>query len=132
MQIFYGGRQNGKTMMLIKKSAETGMYILAPNRKRADIIVKQAHDMGLKIPNPVTIQDYLRGNKFKGSSIRRDGLLISDVDDVIKTIFSDVPIKGVSFTLDKNIDDIWTTTPLWNKEQYAERFLGKWEDKTND
>lgn len=88
-KIIVGRSGAGKTAELIKRSAESGIYILVANRKRAEILVKQAEDMRLYIPFPVTLQEWLSShNRFHGSSIRRDGLLIDDIDDVIKELFS--------------------------------------------
>lgn len=96
-EILVGEGGTGKTAELIKKSAESGIYILVANRKRAEILVEQAKDMKLYIPFPVTLQEWLRsGNRFHGSSIRRDGLLIDDIDDVIKELFLPVEIKAVA------------------------------------
>lgn len=50
MDIYVGARRSGKTATLIKKSAETGAYIVAPSRCMADYIRKQANDMGYDIP----------------------------------------------------------------------------------
>ena len=96
-EILVGESGTGKTAELIKRSAESGIYILVANRKRAEMLVKQAKDMKLYIPFPVTLQEWLRSdNRFHGSSIRRDGLLIDDIDDVIKELFSPIEIKAVA------------------------------------
>lgn len=96
-KIIVGISGAGKTAELIKRSAESGIYILVANRKRAEILAKQAEDMKLYIPFPVTLQEWLRSStRFHGSSIRRDGLLIDDIDDVIKELFSPIEIKAVA------------------------------------
>lgn len=97
MDIIIGKRGYGKTTKLIRRCAEEGIYILTSNRRRADCIFSMARKMELNIPYPVTIDEYLR-SKFKGSSIRRDGLLIDDADDVLKTIFYGIPIKEITIT----------------------------------
>ena len=95
--VIVGKGGTGKTAELIKRSAESGIYILVANRKRAEILVKQAEDMKLYIPFPVTLQEWLQSsNRFSGSSIRRDGLLIDDIDDVIKELFTPIEIKAVA------------------------------------
>ena len=96
-KILVGASGAGKTAELIKRSAESGIYILVANPKRAEMLAKQARDMKLNIPFPVTLQEWLRSdNRFHGSSIRRDGLLIDDIDDVIKELFSPIEIKAVA------------------------------------
>lgn len=57
-----------------------------------------ATEMGLTIPFPVTVDEYFRSDKFRGSSIRRDGLLIDDADDVLQAIFYTIPIKEITIT----------------------------------
>lgn len=95
--VIVGKGGTGKTAELIKKSAESGIYILVANRKRAEILAKQAQDMKLYIPFPVTLQEWLRSdNRFHSSSIRRDGLLIDDIDSVIEELFRPIDIKTVT------------------------------------
>ena len=96
-EILIGKGGTGKTEELIKRSAESGIYILVANRRRAEILVEQAKDMKLYIPFPVTLQEWLRSdNRFHGSSIRRDGLLIDDIDSVIEELFLPIEIKAVT------------------------------------
>lgn len=113
-EILVGESGTGKTVELIKRSAESGIYILVANRKRAEMLVKQAENMNLYIPFPVTLQEWLSSNnRFHGSSIRRDGLLIDDIDDVIKELFLPIEIKAVTLrtpnvitNLDKPASDV--------------------------
>lgn len=58
----------------------------------------------MEIPFPVTLDEYLRGNKFQGSSIRRDGLLIDDLDVVLDLMFRGIPIREVTLTDHENIE----------------------------
>ena len=46
----------------------------------------------------VTLEEYFQGSKVIGSSIRRDGLLIDDADDVLQQIFAGIPIQGITMT----------------------------------
>ena len=99
-----GERCSGKTTRLILRSAEEQLYILTSTKHRAQAIFDNARNMGLDIPFPVTLDEYLRGNKFQGSSIRRDGILIDDLDDVIRTLFSSIPIHEVTLTDHGNVE----------------------------
>ena len=98
MDIIIGKRGYGKTTKLIRRSAEENLYILVATRQRAYQVAQMATEMGLSIPFPVTVDEYLRGYKFRGSSIRRDGLLIDDADAVLQVIFSGIPIKEMTIT----------------------------------
>ena len=103
-EIIVGEGGTGKTAELIKRSAESGIYILVANRRRAEILMKQAEDMKVYIPFPVTLKEWLRSdNRFHGSSIRRDGLLIDDIDSVIEELFLPIEIKAVTLRTPKVI-----------------------------
>lgn len=65
MDIYVGARRSGKTATLIKKSAETGAYIVAPSRCMADYIRKQANDMGYDIPEPFSVEEIFRMKQNK-------------------------------------------------------------------
>lgn len=113
MDIIIGKRGSGKTAKLIRRSSEEGIYILTSTRQRANCIASMARKMGLIIPYPVTIDECLRG-KFKGSSIQRDGLLIDDADDVLRTIFYGIPIKEITIT---DYDDVENGVQFLDKKQ---------------
>lgn len=59
MDLYIAERQSGKTTMLIKMSAETGAIIVAPNHLMASYIVKMAIKLGINIPTPITVNDYI-------------------------------------------------------------------------
>lgn len=130
--VIVGKGGTGKTSELIKKSAESGIYILVANRRRAEILVEQAKDMELYIPFPVTLKEWLRSdNRFHGSSIRRDGFLIDDIDSVIEELFRPVEIKAVALrtpcvitNLDKNTADVAEVRHgEWKKSSPFNRFM---------
>lgn len=53
IEIYVGGRQCGKTALIIKKSANTGIPIATKTRKNAEELLKQSKEMGYSIPDPV-------------------------------------------------------------------------------
>lgn len=89
------GRRTGKTTELIKISEKTQAYILVANKKRQQLIANMALSIGVTIPYPVTIEDYLR-NHFRGTFIKN--ILIDDADDVLKTIFGTVNIDAITMS----------------------------------
>lgn len=105
MKLIIGGRQTGKTTELIKHSAETGNYILVPNMNHAKNIAYQARSMGFDIPYPVTLSEMRNNNKFIGSSIRRDGILVDDLDLVIRQLFDGIEINEATVN-NENIERI--------------------------
>lgn len=127
-EILVGEGMSGKTAELIKRSAESGIYILVANRKRAEILAEQARDMKLYIPFPVTLQEWLRSeNRFHGSSIRRDGLLIDDIDDVIKELFLPIEIKAVTLRTPRNVRNLDKENSSANDEQSEGEWVVKWK-----
>lgn len=113
MEVIVKGRQKGKTTELIKKSAETGYYILTENRNRAVSIADLAQEMGYKIPFPTTVFEYQRSHGFRGSYIKN--IYIDDADAILKSMFSRVIIEAVTMTTqlqdDEVIKDLPSVTP---------------------
>lgn len=101
MDIYVGARRSGKTATLIKKSAETGAYIVAPSRCMADYIRKQANDMGYDIPEPFSVEEifYMKQNKhFMNTDIIRKGLLVDEAQIVLQQFFAPAKIWGTTVT----------------------------------
>lgn len=61
MTVYVAGRQTGKTVFLIQQSADTGAVIVAPTCEMVRYIDRMARDLGLKIPPPITVADWIRG-----------------------------------------------------------------------
>lgn len=135
-QLIYGPRGNGKTSTLIKMSAENQIYILVATETRARALAELADRMGYShMPFPVTTHEYLRsGNHFRGSSIRRNGLYIDDVDDVVRQLFDGIPLKAVSFTTpfvcDVSAEDLRELDDAVAKIKAFNEKMGKMWDKT--
>lgn len=68
----------GKTTELLTQSAEEGHRILVTNDIVVDILKEEANNLGLNIPQPVTIRQLLRDDRFKGES-----LLVDEVEWVL-------------------------------------------------
>lgn len=102
MQIIIGGRGSGKTAELIKRSAESGAYIIVSSRARASQIADQARAMGYDIPFPVTLEEYYRSHGFAGSSIRRDGVYIDNVEDILGRMLPEIEVKTFTCTIDQD------------------------------
>ena len=84
-------RNMGKTTTLIKMSAATGDYIVSKNFATADKIHKEAREMGLRIPLPITYNCFLE----RDYSSRISGFLFDDVDIFLQSI-SYVPINVIT------------------------------------
>ena len=91
-----GGRGKGKTTYLVMRSARTQTYILTLNKQRAKEISRIANNMGLYIPYPITLEEYLR-DKLRGTFITN--ILIDDADDILQALFSPLKIDAITMTL---------------------------------
>ena len=91
-------RGEGKTKELIQLSHDTNTYILVTDRLRQREVFKFAHDLGIDILFPVTVDDYLK-TKFRGSFIGH--ILIDDADEVLKVVFSNVEIDAITMRKDE-------------------------------
>lgn len=78
MEILSMERGSGKTTKLIKISNKTKAPIICRTRKMAKLIKERAKEMGLEIPNPMTIDMY------KNEKYRYEKVLIDDIDLVLK------------------------------------------------
>ena len=103
MKKIIGGRGTGKSTELIRRSADTGQYIVVPTKRRANHLFKQAKDMGINIPYPVT-WDEIKGGIDGKESLNRAygtlslGILIDDVEDLLRYIFIGIHIEGITLT----------------------------------
>ena len=95
MKKIFKPRGKGKTTELIKLSAKTNTYILVANKKRQKEVARLAESMGMIIPYPVTLEDYMR-TQFRGSFIKH--ILIDDADDILQNIFNTVVIDAITIT----------------------------------
>lgn len=105
MDIYVGARCSGKTATLIKKSAETGAYILVANKNQACSVYRQAKEMGYNIPFPVTISEITNGRKYIDVSyMKKRGVLIDELQSVLNVTFCGIPIYGATLNVDSNTD----------------------------
>ncbi|RHT38342.1 replicase [Firmicutes bacterium AM31-12AC] len=105
MDIYVGARGSGKTATLIKKSAETGAYILVATKFQAHAVYKQAKEMEYDIPFPLTVSEFFTRDKYFDNSYMKDhGLLIDELRSVLDIAFCGIPIHGATLNLDSLTD----------------------------
>ena len=128
-QLIVGGRQNGKTLHLIKRAHEERLYILVRDQDTAHDLFKQAKEMKLDIPFPITVNEYLRSGRLNGTFARRDGILIDNIDDIFQYLFGGVHIHEMTignyslWNVNRLIDHGNTMESLnvdWSKKNYEE------------
>ena len=64
--IYSKTRNSGKTTMLIEMSAKTGAIIVAPTYVMANYILGLANKLNLKIPEPISVREYVRSLPLDG------------------------------------------------------------------
>ena len=93
MEIIIGERGSGKTTELIKRSAETGSYILVATKMMAACVYTDAVHGGYNIPYPITIMEYLNCEFDK-----RTPILIDELDLALGSIFNLEKVEAVTLT----------------------------------
>jgi len=96
MRIINGGRQVGKTYMLIEHAHETGNIILVSTKQRANIIAMQADIMGYKDIRVYSVEELNRPELFRGTELAYNliqGKVKVDIDDMEEVIQHYVPFK---------------------------------------
>lgn len=101
MKISLKPRQSGKTAELIKKSAETGAYIVCRSLHQANRLQMRAKSMGLEIPLPISYDCFIH-KRYAGENM---SLLIDDADMLL-----------IYMSLSK-IDEITMSEPQETTEQ---------------
>ena len=99
MTIYVSGRQSGKTTFLIRQSADTGAVIVAPTCQMARYIDSMARDLGLQIPPPVTVADWIRGLVRQPKDHDKTYLV-----DELQMALHQLNVKAA--TIDRNYEDV--------------------------
>ena len=111
-KIIVDKRRTGKTTKAIEESARTSKYILAPNRVMAEHIFKQALDLGINIPFPVTIDEVL--NKHVSHRAKEKGFIIDEGLMLLENI------------LGAHVHMITISEREEYKDMFTHEYLGTW------
>lgn len=109
-------RQTGKTIFLIRKSAETGDVIVCIDDKSAKIRNDTAQSMGLTIPYPITFRRFISGD-YLSKDIK--GFLIDDADMLLESISNGIPINAISMVKEANRQEEWAEIERRNNFTYT-------------
>lgn len=82
----------GKTTELIRMSGETQNYIVCMNQKECSRISAIAHEMNIKIPFPISYDEFINRDYY-GQGVK--GVLIDNIEYFINRI-SDVPVNAIT------------------------------------
>lgn len=96
-KIIYGDRASGKTTELIKMcSQDNYSLIICPNRQMCDNVFRQSRELRIKIPYPITIEDFIE-RRYSHFSV--DGLYFDETERILETLCHfRVPVKGLVFS----------------------------------
>lgn len=92
IKVIARGRNTGKTIELIKHSAETGAYIVCQSEQQASHLQRQARELGFDIPFPLTYREFL-SNRYLAGGIK--SFAIDNAEMLLQEI-SRVPITAVT------------------------------------
>lgn len=85
MRFINRGRRTGKTTMLIYASSVTGAPIIVYDKVRAELIKKQARDLGIEI-EVFTLLDWTQHNCIRAREY--NGVLIDEAKELIEAALS--------------------------------------------
>ena len=97
MKLIDRERGSGKTTKLIYTSEMTGYPIVTQNSQSVEHIIRQAQELGAKIPKPMTVKEMCTAR-----GIRFDKILIDEgfsiIENALKAYFNGVGVATVTFT----------------------------------
>lgn len=100
MKKIIGERGSGKTTKLIEQAAKENLVIVTATDTQANNIRKRADELDLTIvaTSVGNIINNFDSRSVLAALIRKNGILIDDVDLVLANLLPEVPIKGISLT----------------------------------
>lgn len=97
MQIICKPRRSGKTTEIIKIADKNNSSIVCLNLAECRRVARQAEDMGLSIPFPITIDEFISGSFFSRGI---NSLIIDNAEFVIRHLAKKVPVKAISVSIE--------------------------------
>ena len=87
IKVFYQPRRSGKTTKMIEMSNKLNQTIIVNNQTTANLIAAQAEDMGLIIPHPIGVMDYVSLTSKDGFNSRDlEPVLIDEAQHVLREL----------------------------------------------
>lgn len=97
MKVIQTGRQGGKTTQIIKIAAKSGGYIVCANHNEAVRIARQAQELKLSIPFPITFDEF-KDRAFYPRGVKK--FHIDNADWLLQYFAGSVPIETISFDIE--------------------------------
>lgn len=96
MQLIRRVRRGGKTTEAIKLAAEKSATIVCASATIAKTYSARAREMGLDIPPPIGVDEFLDRRATRGRSI--PGFIIDDADLLLQRLAQHVPVIAATVT----------------------------------
>lgn len=93
MKIINLDRGQGKTTRLLYASEFNNMPILCCSIMEQQQLIAKANEYGLKIPNPITVNDVI-SNKLRGDKSIDNGILIDEAPRVFQSLLTSLGVNG--------------------------------------
>jgi hypothetical protein len=110
MRIIVLPRGTGKTSILIRESARTGFYIVCLSQDECSRIQREAMELNLKIPFPITHQEFIKGS-YNAQGVK--GLLIDNADILLermaKAPIHTITLSNKDYEYEKIMEDLSRT-----------------------
>lgn len=95
MKVIYKPRQSGKTMDLIRMSANTDKVIVCSNQTNRENIQNKAEILGLNIPEPITYSQFVQG-EYRSKKISK--FLIDDAEYLLEILGGVIGVEAITLT----------------------------------
>lgn len=122
MKIILDKRRSGKTVRLVVESHTKNVPIMTLNRQMAKIVKESAERLGLKIPDPICLDDFLRNRHCD----YENGILIDEAQMVLTEL-----LKTKIHTMTLTEEDSESASPIYinNRDSINKYSLKDWNFK---
>lgn len=122
MEIILDKRGRGKTVRLVVESHIKNVPIMTLNRQMAKIVKESAEWLGLKIPDPICLDDFLRNRHHD----YENGILIDEAQMVLTEL-----LKTKIHTMTLTEEDSESASPIYinNRDSINKYSLKDWNFK---
>ena len=93
MKIINLDRGRGKTTRLLYASEFNNMPILCSSLHEKQLLIAKASEYGLKIPEPITVNDVI-SNNLRGDKSVDNGVLVDEAPRVFQSLLTSLGVRG--------------------------------------
>ena len=93
MKIINLARGQGKTIRLLYASEFNNIPILCKSLHEKQLLIAKANEYGLKIPEPITVNDVI-SNNLRGDKSVENGVLVDEAPSVFQTLLTSLGVRG--------------------------------------